>query len=187
MSYEKDADLDGEPQLARPASVFGWLIDGLNGAGSLLIFATMFLVCADVIARDFFNSPIHGVAEMVALSIIAILFLQLASTLRHGRMSCADIFIGGFRQKHPVAGGLLQAFFDLCGVAVCVIIVYTTLPVFDKAWSGNQFIGVQGIFTAPTWPVRAIVILGAAAAGAQYVVNAWSNLQAAQRGGRGRS
>ena len=179
MSYEKNADLEDASKDAVPDSVFGWMIDGCNGLGSLLIFATMLLVCSDVVARDLFNSPIHGVAEMVSLSIVAILFLQLASTLRHGRMSRADIFIEGYRHRHPLGGAILQVFFDVCGAAACGLVAYATLPVFQKAWEGNQFIGVEGVFTAPTWPVRAIVIIGASAAALQYLLGAWKNVKAA--------
>jgi TRAP-type mannitol/chloroaromatic compound transport system permease small subunit len=180
MSYEKTTDLEAPPEEgAAPDSIFGWFIDGCNGLGSLVIFATMLLVCSDIVARDFFNSPIHGVAELVSLSIVAVLFLQLASTLRHGRMSRADIFIDGYRNRHPLGGAVLQVFFDICGATACVIVAYATLPILRTAWEGSEFIGVVGVFTAPTWPVRAIVVIGAAAAALQYLVGAWTHIKAA--------
>lgn len=154
---------------ARPHSAFGWVVDGLNGAGSLLIGAVMLLICADVLSRNLANQPIHGVSELVGLSIIAIVFLQLGSTLRHDRMSRAELFIDGFRLRHPRSGALLQLLFDLAGVAVCAILFYATLPKFDQAWTNSEFIGVQGVFTAPTWPVRLIVLVGLAVTALQYL------------------
>jgi TRAP-type mannitol/chloroaromatic compound transport system permease small subunit len=179
MSYEAATNLEQASPDTRPTTLFGWVVDGLNGVGSLLIFAVMFLICADVIARDFFNSPIHGVAELVAMSIIAIVFLQLASTLRHGRMSRAELFIDDFKLKHPFAGNLIQFVFDLCGVLVCCILVYATWPILNRAWTGNEFIGVQGVFTAPTWPVKFVVLLGAGLTALQYLVHAQRSLKAA--------
>jgi TRAP-type mannitol/chloroaromatic compound transport system permease small subunit len=170
MSYETHTDLESTARPAPAASPFGRLVDGMNGVGSALIFAIMFLICADVLARDLFNQPIDGVAELVAMSIIAIVFLQLASTLRHGRMSRADLFIDPFKARHPAPGFALQALFDLAGVATCVIIAWASWPVFVRAWTDSEFIGVQGVFTAPTWPVKALVVAGSAIAAIQYLL-----------------
>ena len=176
------ASLDeaGGPDAPSPKqSWFGALVDGLNGLGSAIIIGIMTLVCADVAARGLFNHPIDGVAELVALAIIAVVFLQLASTLRHGRMTRADLFIDGFRKRHPVPGGILEALFSLAGIAVCAIIVWASWPKFMASWTGNEFIGIQGQFTAPTWPVRAIVILGAGLAAIQYALHVIEQLRLA--------
>lgn len=165
--------------VGRKDSPFGLFVDGLNGLGSAIIIAIMALVCADVAARGLFNHPIDGVAELVALAIIAIVFLQLASTLRHGRMTKADLFIAGFRARRPLPGGILEALFDLAGTTVCVIIIWASWPKFVASWVGNEFIGIQGQFTAPTWPVRAIVILGAGLAAVQYGLHMIQNLRLA--------
>ena len=99
----------------RQQSWFGALIDGLNAIGSVLIFAIMALICADVLSRNILNQPIKGVAELVAASIVMIVFFQLASALRHGRMAQADIFIAGFTRKYPRLGHGLQTLFYLAG------------------------------------------------------------------------
>lgn len=176
------AKLDGAGEADRRApknSPFGIVVDGLNGVGSALILAIMALVCTDVAARGLFNHPIDGVAELVALAIIAIVFLQLASTLRHGRMTRADLFIDGFRKRRPLSGGILEALFDVAGITVCAIIVWASWPRFVASWTGNEFIGIQGQFTAPTWPVRALVIIGSGLAGVQYAIHLARNLRLA--------
>lgn len=162
-----------------PDSPFGFLVDGLNAIGSAIIIAIMVLVCADVAARGLFNHPIDGVAELVALAIIAVVFLQLASTLRHGRMTRADLFIDGFRKRKPLAGGILEAVFSIAGMGVCLIILWASWPKFVASWTGNEFIGIQGQFTAPTWPVRGIVILGSGLAAIQYAMHMAQNLRLA--------
>lgn len=162
-----------------PAGPFGRLVDGLNGAGSVLIFAIMLLVVADVLSRDLFSRPIDGVAELVAMSIVAIVFLQLGSTLRHGRMSRAELFIDGFRARRPRAGAALQGGFDLCGAAVCAIVGWASWPLLVKAWLGAEYVGIEGVFTAPTWPVKAIVVAGCAVTAIQYLLHAHASMRAA--------
>jgi TRAP-type mannitol/chloroaromatic compound transport system permease small subunit len=178
MSYETDSNLDAGQASGVPSSLFGRLVDGLNGAGSALIFAIMLLVVADVLARDLFSRPIDGVAELVAMSIVAIVFLQLGSTLRHGRMSRADLFIDGFRVRRPRAGAALQCCFDLCGAAVCAIVGWASWPLLVRAWTGDEYVGIEGVFTAPTWPVKAIVVLGCALTALQYLVHALGSARA---------
>lgn len=180
MSYESNTDLDSAPTDRRGRETpFGYFVDGLNGLGSILIFCVMGLMVADVLMRDLFNRPIDGVAEMVAISIIGIVFLQLGSTLRHGRMSRADLFIDGFTLRHPRAGNLIHVLFSLAGVFVCGVIFYATWPTFMKAWVDNDFYGVQGVFTMPTWPVKLIVLVGCGATAVQYVVHALWHLRKA--------
>lgn len=171
MSYENQVDLESEvAQSEASMTPFGMFVDGLNSLGSVLILIVMLLMCADVLARNLFNSPIHGVAELVAMSIITIVFLQLASTLRHGRMSRADIFIDEYAARRPRNGNALLVVFNSAGAAMCSVVIWATLPVFQRAWEDNEYIGVEGIFTAPTWPVRLIVLIGSSAAAIQYVL-----------------
>jgi len=187
MSYEANTNLEEAPPPTAPGSPFGHLVDGLNGAGSLVIAAVMLLMCADVFMRNAFNQPIDGVAEMVAASIIIIVFLQLPSTLRHGRMSRADLFLDPFMISHPRAALRLRAVFSLFGVFACGVIAYATWPIAVRAWTNSEFLGIEGVFTFPTWPMRFVVVLGAALAALQYALLVWHDLrnsvQAPARGG----
>lgn len=158
-------------------SAFGVLIDGLNAVGSILIFAIMVLICADVLARNLFNQPIKGVAELVAASIVMIVFLQLASALRHGRMAQADIFIAGFSRKYPRLGHALKALFYLAGAAMLAVVFKGTLPVFMNALERQLFMGVEGVFTFPIWPIRLVVLGCAAVTVAQYLLLALRDLR----------
>ncbi|WP_233252283.1 TRAP transporter small permease subunit [Saccharospirillum sp. MSK14-1] len=151
-------------------SWFGALTDGLNAVGSVLIFAIMALICADVLARNFFNHPISGVAELVSASIVMIVFFQLASALRHGRMAQADIFIAGFSRQFPRLGHALKTIFYLLGAAMLAIIFDGTLPVFLNAVDRQLFMGVEGVFTFPIWPIRLVVLFCAAVTVLQYIL-----------------
>lgn len=168
-------------RLAEPPSVFGRLIDALNAVGSLVIAAVMLLMCADVALRNLANHPIDGVAELVATSVIVIVFLQLPATLRHGRMSRADLFIDPFVARHPRAGRGLRGLFSLAGAFACAVIAYATWPLLAKAWRDSEFLGVESVFTFPTWPMRAVVVLGATLAMLQYALLALQDWREARR------
>ena len=172
MSYEQASDFDGAPPpvASAPPSAFGRLVDGLNAVGSVLIAAVMVLMCADVLMRNAANRPIDGVAEMVAMSIVVIVFLQLPATLRHGRMSRADLFIDPLLQRRPVAGRRLRAFYSACGVFACGLIASASWPPLARAFRNDEFVGIEGMFTFPIWPMRAVVVLGAALAAVQYLL-----------------
>ena len=176
MSGEIDGLDEGPgPEKPRKFSPFGLLVDGLSAIGSVIIGMMMVMICADVIARNAFAAPISGVSELAAMGIVVIVFLSLASTLRNGRMSRAELFIDPLLARHPRIGHALQALFMLAGVAACIIIMQGTLPALERAWVRSEFVGTQGIFTAPTWPVRATVMLGSGVAAVQFLILAWDS------------
>lgn len=160
---------------------FGRLVDALNAVGSALIGAIMLLMCADVLLRDLANRPIDGVAELVASSIVVIVFLQLPATLRHGRMARADLFLDPLLARRPRAGRGLRALFALAGAFACAVIAYASWRPLLRAWTDDEFLGVQGLFTFPTWPMRAVVVLGATLAALQYLLLALQDAREAAR------
>jgi len=136
------------------------LSQALNILGSLLIMALMILVAMDVVGRNFFGTPVSGVPEIVTLSIVAIVFLQVPQSLREGRIPRSDGLASIIAARNPRASLVLETIFDLAGIAVIAIIVWTTWPILVKAWVRNDFVGAIGEFTAPTWPVKAIIVAG---------------------------
>jgi TRAP-type C4-dicarboxylate transport system permease small subunit len=179
MSYETNINLEpaagGGP--VNPNGWFGHLVDGLNAIGTVVIAAIMLLMCADVLLRDLANTPIPGVAELVATSIIVIVFLQLPATLRHDRMSRADLFLDPLLQRQPTAGKRLRGVFSLFGIFACGVIAYSSLPTLIRSWSGAEYLGIEGVFTFPTWPMRAVVVMGSALAAVQYLLLAIQDLK----------
>jgi TRAP-type mannitol/chloroaromatic compound transport system permease small subunit len=178
MSYDLVTDLENAaPPTAAAPSAFGRLIGLLNAAGSIVIGAVMLLMCADVLLRNLANLPIDGVAELVATSIIVIVFLQLPATVREGRMSRADLFIDPLLQRQPAAGRVLRGLFSLAGIFACGVIAYASWPSLMRSYSEAEYLGVPGVFTFPLWPMRAVVVLGAALAAVQYLLLAIDDLR----------
>lgn len=156
----------------RAVEVFTWLSNALNALGTVWILGLVLLICADVVGRSLFGNPIAGVPEMVSLSIVGIVFLQLASTLRAGRMTRSDVLLNLLGKRFPGLGFALELLFDLAGACIVFVIVRASYPRFLTSLERNEFVGVVGHFTAPTWPIKLIVLLGAGALAVQYLIHA---------------
>lgn len=161
------------PQIAQ--SDFGFLrwLDRLtqvaNICGSLLISGLVVLIGADVFSRNAFNAPISGVPEMVTLSIVAIVFLQSPQALKAGRMTRSDALLGAINKRVPGVARTLETVYDIAAVAVVGAIIYATYPIFTKAFQRSEFIGAAGDFTAPVWPVKLMILIGACLLTLQFI------------------
>ena len=139
-----------------------------NVAGSCLIFGLVVLITADVLGRNLFGTPVAGVPEIVSLSIVAIVFLQAPQALRAGRLTRSDGVIDVLKSRRPRIAAGLETLFDLCGICVLGAILYSHWPIMVRSWERNDFIGAVGNFTAPTWPVKAMLAIGAALLALQF-------------------
>jgi tripartite ATP-independent transporter DctM subunit len=136
------------------------LTDMVSGVASIWIFALMVLICADVIGRTIFNAPVQGVAEIVAHSIVAIVFLQVGYVLMRGRLTRTEMLIGNLEAQRPAAAALLSMLFHATGLVCFALIAIGTWPNLAVAWTENEFFGAQGVFTAPVWPIKACLFIG---------------------------
>ncbi len=184
--------MSDEPTGARRSPVdllangFSGLVAGLNSVGTAWIFALMVLVNTDVLARYLFNAPIQGVAEIVELSIVGIVFLQISDAVRAGRLTRSDGVYRQILKRRPKLGYSLGAIFDVSGAIFFVMILLGAVPRLIEAYERNYFAGNVGLFTVPVWPIRLILVVGCVVVAIQFLVLAWRNLEAL-RGVRGAS
>ena len=165
---------------------FGVVTALLNSLGTVWIFALMVLINADVLGRAGFNRPIPGVPEMVEMSIVGIVFLQLAQTLRDNRFIRSEGFHQRLLARRPALAHTLGALYDLTGGALFAIILYGTWPRLVRAWIEGHYVGNLGIFTAPVWPVKLIIVIGTMFLLVQFLLCAWRQAVLACGGGRRR-
>ena len=171
------------PSGSRRRGALGPIVAGLNALGSIWIIALMLIICADILMRSFFNAPIRGVAEMVAFSIVGIVFLQLAHTLRTGSLTRSEMLLNALESRAPALRRILLALFNLVGAALLALALWYFLPSLIDAWTRPErnFMGNPGVFRIPTWPLYSLMALGMAATTAQFLASAWNAL----RGGQG--
>ena len=169
-------DLEASPQPSSAGSAvhalgkaFDAVISALNAMGTGWIFVLMLLINADVFSRYLFNYPINGVPLVIEVSIVAIVFLQLTAALREGRMTRSDVMIGRLLAQRPHLGLSLQAIYHALGAVLMGILFFYSVPLFEKAWRRNTYVGVEGDFTIQVWPLKLIVLLCAAICGIQFL------------------
>ena len=163
----RDSGASVPGRLVRAFTLFCGL---MNRVGTLWIFGVMFLICADIVARSLFAAPIRGVAEIVAYSIVGIVYLQLANTLHAGRFTRAEMLPDWLGLRRPFAGRAFRAAFDLSGAAVFAVVTSGVWPAFANAWAENEVAGVPGDFTFIVWPFKLLVVVGVAATAIEFAV-----------------
>jgi TRAP-type C4-dicarboxylate transport system permease small subunit len=178
----QDRDSGGAPRGASRNSALGYLTQTLNVVGTVLILLMVVAVNADVVGRDLFNHPIPGVVEFLGLSIVAIVFLQMANTLREGRHVSNDLLLQLISRKRPRVEAAFYAVFNLIGAILFGLIVIYVWPYFMQNWENGYFRGTTGIVEVPIWPFQAALVIGAVVTAVQFLVLAWQNLMRALRG-----
>lgn len=138
--------------------------------GTVWIFLMMLLVVADVAGRNFLDRPITGVAEFSARSVASIVFLQLSAAICSGRMTRSDFLLRMIGKRSRFTLGLLEVGNALLGAALLIALAFIAWPEFTQAWGSNEFFGVQGVYTVPTWPFRALIVAGSLMAAGAYLL-----------------
>jgi len=164
------------------ANAFNGLIAGLNSIGTVWIFALMVLINVDVFARFLLNSPIQGVTEVVELSIVGIVFLQISDAVRTGRLTRSDGLYTRLLRANPTVGNIAGALFDLLGAIFFLAVLFGAVPRLVEAWERDYFSGNEGLFVVPVWPIRLILVIGCVVVSCQFLVLAYGHTREALHG-----
>jgi TRAP-type mannitol/chloroaromatic compound transport system permease small subunit len=178
--------MDASPTSHSPPLPFGLhrLTAAMNAIGTLWIVALMVLIVADVLGRNFFASPVPGVTETVALSIVGIVFLQLADTLRCGRFTRAEVLLATLVRTRPAWHAALSALWHALGGALLLVILWASWQPLVEAVQIREYVGAVGSFQAPVWPVRLITLIGLSVTALTYSLLMVADLQRLARAGR---
>ena len=156
----------------------GLLIILGNSLGSAWIFVMMLMIVADILMRKIFNAPIYGVTELVTMSVVAVLYLQLAYTLRAGSMTRSDAFLKRLIVNRPRLGYALSILFSCAGIYLMVSIMMGAWPKWLKSYDNDFYVGIVGVFTFPDWPRLLIVFIGCGLTGLQFLAYAAADARA---------
>lgn len=163
----------GSPTGGPARSWFGTVTAVLNICGTILIIAMAIAVNADVLGRDLFNHPIAGVNEFLGLSIVAIVFLQMANTLRENRHVSNDIIMSAIGVHHPRVARFFYGLFHVIGAGLMLLIVWFVWPMFVEMYQAGYYQGTAGVVEIPIWPFVLPVIVGGVASIVQYAIFAY--------------
>lgn len=151
--------LEGFTRLFHIVSVFG-------------LFAIALLVCADVVSRGLFNQPVPGTAEMVANTLVGLVFLQLPFAVLSNGMIRATPVYDSVNDRGRLA---IETVTCLLGIFICGAIAYGGWRPMLEAIEMNAYEG-EGALRVPVWPVRIVLVCMSALAALAYLamlVNAW--------------
>lgn len=161
-------------------------VDGLAALGTVMIVMLMAIIVADVLARNLVGASLPLIAELGALTVVLIVFLQLGAAVRNDRLARTEFVLDALGAGRPRAVDVLRAVWDLCGAAVCAGIAWSSWGILRRDFAHGEFIGVTGVMTMPTSPFRLLILVGAVVAAVQFVIVAVGRLRPPRhRGGSG--
>ena len=143
---------------------------------ALWAFVLTFIILADIVSRTAFNNPLNGVREIVANSIVMIVFLQAGYAIRSRSMLSADFLLA--RLPRPARQAAL-AFGYLLGAAFFGLILWGGWDLAVTSWVSGEYEG-EGALHVPAWPTRFIILAGSALAVVNYLVLAVLDVASAE-------
>ncbi len=160
---------------------FHWLTGAMNAIGTIWILVLMVLINSDVIGRDLFRAPVRGVTEIVSMSIVGIVFMQLANTVHTGNLTRTEVLLGYLQRRRPRVARALQGLYHSVGAALMAVIFWASWAPLVEAFRIGEYVGAVGDFMAPMWPVRMIIVVGSACTALTFVFLAWEDFTAARK------
>lgn len=148
------------------------LIRAVDGLSKLLMilaagwaFVLCFFILADIVFRAL-NMPLQGTKEIVANSVVMIVFLSAGFAVRSGSMLRADFLIDAMppavRRGLVVAGLLL-------GAAFFLFLAKAGITPALRSFANGEFDG-EGALRVPVWPARFMIVFGAGLAALNYLL-----------------
>jgi len=138
-------------------------------AAAAWAFGLAFLIMADIVGRAVFSKPIYGTAEMVAASIVIVVFLQAGYAIRSRSMLRADFLVILLPDK---VQRVLLAIGYLLGAAFFLMIITGGWEESVKSFVEGEYEG-EGALRVPSWPARWTVLIGSGLAMINYLVMAY--------------
>ena len=129
-------------------------------------FGLSFLVMANIIGRTYFDFPIYGTAEIVAASIVIVVFLQAGYAIRSRSMLKADFLVEHLPDK---VQRTLLAIGYLLGAAFFLMIITGGWEESIASYVEGEYEG-EGALRVPSWPARWTVLIGSGIAMMNYLV-----------------
>jgi TRAP-type C4-dicarboxylate transport system permease small subunit len=148
--------------------VFERLLTTLNFIASLLIAAIMLLITTDVAGRVFFHLPLPGVPELTKFSVVCIVWMQMAYTLRARHHLRTTLFL---RKLPGIGKRTILVLNCVAGAVLMALIAYYSYPEMLRSWRIGAFEGEHPV-RIPTWPIWMMAVVGSALTAIEYVLQA---------------
>ena len=148
--------------------LFGGLLAAMNVVASLWVLVLVALISSDVIGRAAFNSPIPGVPEIVKFSIVGMVWLQMAYTLRAGNHLRTTV---GLTLMPGVGKRAVLILNSLAGIVMFGLIAWLGAAEMVTSWEVSAFEGEHPV-RIPVAPLWAVLVSGAVLTVIQFALDA---------------
>lgn len=133
--------------------------------GAVWAFVLCFFILADIIFRAL-NMPVSGTKEIVANSVVIIVFMQVGFAVRSQSMLRADFLVE--MMPVPVQKILLVCAFAI-GAMFFILLMKAGITPAMRSFANGEFDG-EGALKVAVWPARFAIIFGAGLAGINYII-----------------
>ena len=154
--------------MSMPIRLLHGLMALLNIIGAIWVVLIMLLIAVDVTGRAFFNAPLFGVPEIVKISVVGLVWCQMAHTLKIGAHLRSTILV---ERMPPRVRTVIEFISFLLGAITFALIVYSGWDNMIEAWRIAEYEGEEPV-RVPTYPIRSLVLLGAALTALQFALMA---------------
>ncbi len=134
---------------------------GANIIGTVVVLCLVAVVNFDVFSRGLFNAPFLGAVEVVQFSMVLIVFLQLPDVVRVDRLTHSDGFLLVIGKRYPQLAIIIKRIINIISAIFMGIVAIAIYPEFVEMWLSQDYFGVPGVFTAPWWPIKLVILLSA--------------------------
>lgn len=133
--------------------------------GAIWAFFLCFFILADIVTRAL-NMPISGTKEIVANSVVMIVFLQIGFAVRSNSMLRADFIVAAMPK---LAQKVLLILALSLGALLFFFLLKAGIKPAVRSFVNGEFDG-EGALRVPVWPTRWMIIFGAGLAGINYTL-----------------
>ncbi len=133
------------------------------------LFAIAGLICLDVASRALLNAPLPGTAEIVANSVVSIVFLQLPSAVRSGGMLRAEI-LDAYLPARVLS--VLHAVGYVLGALLFLGVAWSAWAPMVEAWVIGEYAGNESTIEIPLAPIRSMLVVMSVLAAVNFVLMA---------------
>lgn len=133
--------------------------------GAIWAFGLCFFILAEIIFRAL-NIPFTGTKEIVANSVVIIVFMQVGYAVRSGSMLRADFLV--LTMPLPVQK-VLMFLCLLTGALFFFFLLKAGIKPALRSFANGEFDG-EGALRVPVWPARFAILLGGGLAGVNYLL-----------------
>lgn len=140
-----------------------WFLSLSNAIAKVLMvlaamwaFVLCFVIVADVVGRGVFDSPLQGTPEIVANSIVMIVFLQAGYAIRSGSMLRAEFLVKLFGNG---ARRVVLGIGYFLGIVFFAVMFWGAIDLAVHSWVSGEYEG-EGALRVPSWPTRFIILIG---------------------------